>query len=120
LESNLEKKQQMFATGRQIKKVREEKGLSQIDLARDAGISQAQLSMLETGRNALHLEMAIKLADTMGCTVDHLLGRLNKPESKGERLMAVFNRATPLQQDTLISVAELFVHRPFETPAGEA
>ena len=56
-----------------IKTVRIRKGISQVDLAKASGFSQAYLSFLETGNRVPTYEKLKILADALGCTTDDLI-----------------------------------------------
>ena len=61
--------------GTNVAKVRKEHGLSQVALARRAGVSVSLLSKIEIGDRALTQGVAASLARAMGLTLDELLGR---------------------------------------------
>ena len=61
--------------GRVIKKLREEKGLSQKALAERVGVTDAYITMLETGvRKNPSLAVLQRLAKALGVPVTELLG----------------------------------------------
>jgi putative transcriptional regulator len=60
-----------------IKLLRVEKGLSQEQLAKEAHVTQAAVSQWELGRTAPDKDVANKLADFFGVSLDFLLGRTN-------------------------------------------
>ena len=55
-----------------IRSLRLERGLSQVELADAVGISQAMLCYIERGTRELTLPLALKLAEVLGCNVDDL------------------------------------------------
>lgn len=57
-----------------IKNLRESAGLGQLELAKMAGITQAQVSNYEVGKQFPGLETAAKLAAAFGITVADLIG----------------------------------------------
>ncbi|WP_431044800.1 helix-turn-helix domain-containing protein [Streptomyces sp. P1-3] len=61
--------------GTNVAKVRKEHELSQVALARRAGVSVSLLSKIEIGDRALTQGVAASLARAMGLTLDELLGR---------------------------------------------
>jgi len=65
----------MSSLGKRIKELREEKGLSQIELAKLLNISNTTLSQYETNQRVPSDEIKIKLAEFFNCSVDYLLGR---------------------------------------------
>ena len=57
------------------KRLRKEKGLTQIQLAEALNISKACISMIEIGKNEPTANTLIRYANFFGCTTDYLLGR---------------------------------------------
>lgn len=57
-----------------IRELREEKGLSQIELAKAVNFTQAFVSSWEAGRRTPNVETIIFLAQFFGVTTDYLLG----------------------------------------------
>jgi len=71
--------------GERIKALRLKKGLSQRELARQAGVRQATLADLETGiRTETRTDIARRLARVLGVTVDYLVGMYGDDESQQE------------------------------------
>lgn len=58
-----------------IKELREEKGLSQRQLAVEINVSQANISRWENGTQDPSTEWLVNLADYFNVSVDFLLGR---------------------------------------------
>lgn len=85
-------KQNDFAVSNQIKTIREAKNISQMDLAAAAGMSQATVSLLEVGKKKISLEIAIRLADALSCSIDYLLCRNTTPNSPVGQLLAAYER----------------------------
>lgn len=72
---------------RRLKELRLQKGLRQIDFAKEMGILQSTLSSWETGRYEPDSEMLVKIANYFGVTVDYLLGGKkvsNSAKTKGK------------------------------------
>lgn len=69
-----------FATN--LRRLRRAKGLSQDDLAYDAGISRGYLSQLETGVFFVSIKVIGKLADTLKVEPDEFLKRAKRSGSK--------------------------------------
>lgn len=61
-----------------IRNLREDKGLTQTDIAKYLGMSQTGYSKYETGENDIPTQILIKLADFYNTSVDYLLGRTDK------------------------------------------
>ena len=62
-----------------IKKIREQRGLLQKELASALGIGQNTLSQYEGGKRQPDYETLCKIADYLGVTTDYLLGRSDVP-----------------------------------------
>lgn len=62
-----------------IRQLRDNKDLTQEELARVLGISRATLASWEVGRREPDFETASKIADFFGVSVDYLLGRTDDP-----------------------------------------
>jgi len=63
--------------GKRLKKLREEKGLSQIELGKILNIANSTLSMYESNSRQPDYNTLQKLANFFGVTTDYLLGRSN-------------------------------------------
>ena len=63
--------------GSRLKKLREEKGLSQVKLAKALSISNVMISRYENNRRTPDYATLNKLADFYGVSTDYLLGRTN-------------------------------------------
>ena len=63
---------------RRIRDLREDKDLTQKQIAEILGMSQTGYSKYETGENDIPTAILIKLADYYKTSVDYLLGRTDK------------------------------------------
>lgn len=61
-----------------IRNLREDRDLTQTDIAKYLGISHTGYSKYETGENDIPTQILIKLADFYNTSVDYLLGRTDK------------------------------------------
>ena len=61
-----------------IRNLREDRDLTQTDIAKHLGMSQTGYSKYETGENDIPTQILIKLADYYNTSVDYLLGRTDK------------------------------------------
>lgn len=68
-----EEKYLMVALGRNIRFLRERKGLTQAQICQSLGISVSQLSRIENGEGTLHVFLLHGLAIVLNTTVDYLL-----------------------------------------------
>ena len=58
-----------------LKKLRKEKGISQLKLAMDLNMTQNTISRYETGEREPGINELIKLADYFDVSIDYLVGR---------------------------------------------
>ena len=56
-----------------LKRMREEKGLSQAALAKAVGVSQGVIAQVERGTKTLTLPTAKAIVDKLGCSLEDLL-----------------------------------------------
>ncbi|MBE6917851.1 MAG: helix-turn-helix transcriptional regulator [Ruminococcaceae bacterium] len=63
---------------RRIRDLREDRDLTQKEIAQMLGMSQTGYSKYETGENDIPTSVLIKLADFYHTSVDYLLGRTDK------------------------------------------
>ena len=63
-----------------LKKLRKEKGISQLKLALDLNTNQNTISRYETGEREPSIKDLIRIADYFNISVDYLLGRTDNPK----------------------------------------
>ena len=63
---------------RRIRDLREDRDLTQKQIAQVLGMSQTGYSKFETGENDIPTNVLLKLADFYNTTTDYLLGRTDK------------------------------------------
>ena len=68
--------------GKNIKKFRVQKDLSQEALGEKAGCSNSHIGQLERGTGTASLEMVVNIANVLGVTVDQLLVYLREMERR--------------------------------------
>ena len=56
-----------------LAEVRRKRGMTQAELAKAVGLAQASISTLESGETKPAFETLIKLARTLGCSLDDLV-----------------------------------------------
>ena len=66
--------------GEDLKKIRKDRGMTQIALQMQTGIEQALISKYETGERIPPTETLIILADFFNTNIDFLLDRTDNPE----------------------------------------
>lgn len=62
-----------------LKKIREERRITQVKLSTDLGVSQELISRYEVGSSFPQPSMLIKLSQYFNCSVDYLLGLTDVP-----------------------------------------
>jgi len=70
----------MYFMKTNLRKLRKERGLTQIGLQMKTGIEQALLSKYETGDRIPPTDALIILADFYGVSIDYILCRTDRPE----------------------------------------
>lgn len=70
-----------MTVGERIAKLREKRGLSQMQLARDLKVGTSTLGMWETGKRGLKDDTLKMIAEYFGVSSDYLLGIDNKDAS---------------------------------------
>ena len=63
-----------------LKKLRNERGITQISLQMKTGIEQALLSKFENGERVPPTDTLIRLADFYGVSLDYIMCRTDNPE----------------------------------------
>ncbi len=106
----------MNAVGRNLKKFRFEKGLTQDELARRINVSRQTVSSWETGRNEPDIESLQLLAGVLDVTVEELIyGKRNAVDlcsaARSQTTFANINRRCAARISSLNSIefASLFV-----------
>ena len=89
-----------------LKKIREDKGLSQTELAKKSGLQPSTVSHFETGRRAPSFDNLKRLADTLEVTTDFLVGREIDPTTSGPTLQSIFRNAQEMTDDDRQKLAE--------------
>lgn len=87
-----------------IKKLRQERGLSQQELAQKTGLSASSIGMYEQGRRKPSFEVLQLFADTFNVDIDYLLGRSVEPN----RYLTILIRAQKeLSEEDLKSLEDM-------------
>lgn len=78
--------------GSRIKQLREECGLTQIELANKLQISNSAIAMYETDKREASDDIKIKMAEFFNCSIDYLIGKTDIRDS-GQQIDEVLNEA---------------------------
>ena len=99
----------MKSFGERLKKVRKEKGITQLKLAQLSGVAQSSISACELGKSQPSVEITKKLAKVLGVSVDYLLGRTDTPNLPSlEEIMSSFNKKLEEEQkDSILTKLKL-------------
>lgn len=89
-----------------IRQFREERGLSQGDLARLVGTSNQQISHLEIGKRRLTQDWMRRIADALGCqAIDLIDGGPERLEPREQSLVDLFRGLSEPQRDAFYRTA---------------
>ena len=89
-----------------IRGLREDKDLSQTDIAEMINKNQQQYSRYENGKRELPISALMKLADFYGLSTDYLLGRTNRKEAAviiGEHITPEFTAGEVISDIAMLS-----------------
>lgn len=66
--------------GKRIRKLREDRGIEQLELANLIGISQSKMNKIESGfQKRLEPDILVELSKALNATVDYLVGKSDQP-----------------------------------------
>ncbi len=105
-----------------LKDAREQKSLSQSELAELAGLQPSAISHFETGRRAPSFDNLKKLADSLSVSIDSLLGRTTDTAGSGPVVQKIFRHVSNMsadEQDTLARFAEMLAKKSHEKKKSE-
>lgn len=101
--------------GERLARIRNEKGATQIELAKKIGLTQNLISAYECGRLRLRVDMAVRFALALGVSTDELLG-LKAAPADGLRLsrrvlrrMRKLEQLAPTHQRALLKTIDTYV-----------
>jgi len=110
--------------GDRLARLREEAGLSQVQLAEKLSVSQQAVAQWERKASAVRSDTLAKLVAALGITTDALLGTKTKRTTAAAplgRARSAFEKVSTLprrQQDKIIAVVEAFVAQNGAEKAG--
>lgn len=96
-----------------FKQLREEHGLSQIELGNRLGVTQQSVFAWEHGKTAPQIQTAIQLSQLYGVSLDYLMGLSDTPKAEelaitdDELRASTFNRIRSLPEPVLARVLDL-------------
>jgi transcriptional regulator with XRE-family HTH domain len=92
-----------------VRRLREERGLSQTELAKKTGLQPSAISHFETDRRTPSFDNLRRLSDALNVSVDHLIGRDDLPTAAGplaDRVLTSFVKLSSSDQEALAAMAE--------------
>jgi transcriptional regulator with XRE-family HTH domain len=105
--------------GSRLRAAREQKGLSQSELAEKAGLQPSAVSHFETGRRAPSFDNLRALADALSVTIDYLSGRQDAAAMAGpaaERLFRHYSKLSDAEQQTVEDFAKMLANKKKDKP----
>ena len=107
-----------------IKELRQERGLSQTELAKAIDTAQPNITRWENGINDPTSTQLTKLADFFGCSTDFLLGReddfgvkINSSAGKktlcADDFLILFEKLTKNEQKTILTLMSVLIDEKF-------
>jgi len=104
------------SVGDRIAKYRKQRGLTQVQLAKKMGLTQALISSYESGRLRLHAELLARFALALNVSTDKLLGlKIDEKNDKKNFALKIVRRMKKIdtlpatQQKTLLSTIDNFL-----------
>lgn len=100
--------------GDKIKKLREDKKMTQQELADSVGLSQSTIGMIEGNRQGAGRKTLVKLADFFGVTVDYLLSddekmdKIAEYEAQNKIFFSKFGKLSEKDRNKIIKMIEIF------------
>jgi len=75
----------MHTLGKRLRERRERAGFTQTEVAKQTGIIQRDLSLLERGKKHAWVDTLVRLAEALECSLDYLVGLTNDPTPPRKR-----------------------------------
>lgn len=100
--------------GERLRHIREQKQLTQAELAQKFGVQPSAISHFESGRRSPSLDNLKRLADALAVTIEYLLGREAVPASAGPVAQSLFRNFEDMSaedQDDLAKFAALLAEK---------
>ena len=104
--------------GMNIQKERKRKKITQEELSSNIGVSRNYLSLIETGKRCVTLEVLVRIANELECTTDKLLlGNQRFEETEYEKeIEMLLKDCEPTEKEILIGLCEaikrgLFIYK---------
>lgn len=93
-----------------IKKIRMQKGISQIELAKAIDVSQTHMSNIENGNAGLSLWTAVKIARVLNCSIDQFADE-DRYDDSDKQTSEKRNPKYVIDLDDLVDALKFIAHR---------
>lgn len=96
-----------------LKRIRNEKNITQVRLSIAAEVSQETISAYESGKAFPSVETLIKIADFLDVSIDYLLDRTDNPlvntsiKNNDNEIISIFNKLNKEQKEDVIKYAKI-------------
>ncbi len=106
-----------------VKRLRQERGLTQVEFAKAFGISKATIAMWEVGNRCPDLDTVSRIADFFGVTTDYLLcksdSKNSKTPSEEDIKFALFEGAEGISDEAYLEVKRFaeFIKQKYQDKA---
>ena len=108
---------QLVAFGREVRRIREDVGLTQEQLAKLSGRSSIYIGTVENGRRDPSLSTVYALAKGLGVQASAFFGANRPLASAGEETAALFDTTPPDVQNAVLTLLRAVLrHRQSSTP----
>lgn len=98
--------------------LRERLQLSQVELARRAGLTRQAVNIIERGLSVPSVTTALRLAEVLGCNVTELFTKQAEPETVTATLVG--SQPFPHNRVRLVDISGRWIATPAQTPQAEA
>lgn len=105
--------------GNRLRRLRQERKLTQAELGKIINVSKVSISGYETGERIPDTDNLKRLADYFGVTTDYLLGRSNDPrltadqdkevDKKAEELMKIYENLSENKKKEIINLVKTYL-----------
>ena len=90
-----------------LRSAREQRGLSQAELAKKAGLQSSAVSHFETGTRKPSFDNLRRLADALNLSTDYLLGRTDDATADGPGVAALFRHLEHMSEADLKRLTDI-------------
>jgi transcriptional regulator with XRE-family HTH domain len=103
--------------GQRLARLRKERGITQVELAQELGVTQSHVSEWERGNLRLHGELIATIARLLEVTADELVGLSpaeKQPSARNRRLvrrLREFDKLPKRDQEALLRTIDAFLDR---------